>query len=118
MRKINNKLIASTILIAWIALLIYAVADNAGLFTNTIGPEEALANSAFARTMFMDIGGLSTLAAVWIIFGSDKAGISQYVRYFFAFISLFVGSFAVMPFVSLYFWQLPKRDSSEERRKV
>lgn len=64
---------------------------------------ETLQESSFVRGMFLDIGVFSTLASVWILYSSDKI-----TRYFFAFFVLFIGSFALLPYISLLLWDYKK----------
>lgn len=69
-----------------------------------IGITESMRTSGFARGMFMDIGILSTIIASWIAFGTKEK-----FRYFFAIITLFVGSIAALPFLAIYFWKKEDR---------
>lgn len=57
-----------------------------------LGTRETLRRSPFARVMFMDIGVLSTLGALYLVLNGKTA-----VRVPAAAASLFVGSFALLP---------------------
>jgi hypothetical protein len=64
-----------------------------------LGTLGALKRSSFTRIMFMDIGALSTLGALYLaITGQTRA------RYPAAILSLFVGSFALIPALAYEDW--------------
>jgi hypothetical protein len=64
-----------------------------------LGTLGALKHSSFTRIMFMDIGALSTLGALYLaVTGRTK------VRYPAAIASLFVGSFALIPALAYEDW--------------
>ncbi len=102
--KFKYRLISLVILFSWLGTIILLALDARGLFGSDIGLENTLATSSFARGMFIDIGALSTLAAIWIIFATK-----YWFRFLFAFASLFIGSFAVMPFLAIHFWIISRQ---------
>lgn len=61
-----------------------------------LGTRETLRRSAFARVMFMDIGALSTLGALYLVMNGRTR-----VRLPAAVASLFAGSFALLPALML-----------------
>ncbi|WP_425145969.1 hypothetical protein [Deinococcus sp.] len=64
-----------------------------------LGTLETLRRSSFARIMFMDIGALSTLGALYLLLnGKTPARIPA------ALASLFVGSFALIPGLAYEDW--------------
>ncbi|MBB5234406.1 hypothetical protein [Deinococcus budaensis] len=65
-----------------------------------LGTLETLRRSSFARVMFMDIGALSTLGALYLVLNGKTA-----VRVPAALASLFVGSFALLPALAWEDWQ-------------
>jgi len=81
---------------AWLSLVAFAVLDAFGLFGPDIGVLETLRVSSLSRTMFLDIGLLSTLAAAWALL--DRRHPSAPV---FAVLMLFLGSFALLPYLVL-----------------
>lgn len=106
MKKMKKyKIISVICLLTWLFLLAYAVFDNI-VFTNELGVIEVLEKSSFARIMFNDIGGLSTAASAWIIFATKLK-----IRWFFAILILFTGSFALFPYLSIYFWDKATKES-------
>lgn len=65
-----------------------------------LGTLGTLRRSQFARVMFMDIGAVSTLAAVYVVLtGTSK------LRYPAAVASLFAGSFALIPYLAYEDWR-------------
>ncbi|WP_019587560.1 hypothetical protein [Deinococcus apachensis] len=64
-----------------------------------LGVWETLRRSAFARVMFMDIGVLSTLGALYLVLRGKTR-----VRFPAALASLFVGSFALLPALAWEDW--------------
>ncbi len=64
-----------------------------------IGTLGALKQSGFTRVMFMDIGALSTLGALYLLLTGRTP-----VRYPAAVASLFVGSFALIPALAYEDW--------------
>lgn len=64
-----------------------------------LGTRETLRRSPFARVMFMDIGVLSTLGALYLVLNGRAA-----VRVPAALASLFVGSFALLPALAWEDW--------------
>lgn len=95
-RNLNIFLALSTFL-SWIFLIVY-IRKDPKIFKNKIGVSETLKQSSFARGMFMDIGALSTIISAWMIWGTKSR-----FRFIFAILTLFVGSFAVLPFLTIYF---------------
>lgn len=72
-----------------------------------LGTLDTLKQSHFARVMFADIGALSTLGALYaILAGKSRA------RFPAALASLFVGSFALLPFLAYEDWRALKNPSS------
>ncbi|WP_104989772.1 hypothetical protein [Deinococcus sp. NW-56] len=65
-----------------------------------LGTMDTLRRSPFARVMFMDIGVLSTLGALYLVLNGRAA-----VRVPAAVASLFVGSFALLPALAWEDWQ-------------
>lgn len=57
-----------------------------------LGTLESLKRSSFTRVMFMDVGALSTLGALYLVLNGRTA-----VRVPAAVASLFMGSFALLP---------------------
>lgn len=92
-----NFFLAISSLVSWILLILY-IRKDPKLFRNKLGVGETLKQSSFARGMFMDIGALSTIISAWMIWGTKSR-----LRFLFAILTLFVGSFAVLPFLTIYF---------------
>ncbi|GGM21563.1 hypothetical protein [Deinococcus aerophilus] len=65
-----------------------------------LGTVETLKRSSFARIMFMDIGALSTLGALYLMLNGKTA-----VRAPAAAASLVVGSFALLPALAYEDWR-------------
>jgi len=75
-----------------------------------LGTLETLRRSPFARVMFMDIGVLSTLGALYLVLGGKTS-----VRMPAALASLFVGSFALLPALAWEDWvAMQERDNEAE----
>lgn len=84
---------------AWIFLLIYAVSSYVYSYRGDVGDLNAFMASNFTRTMFMDIGLLSSAAAFWIVvFGRSP------LRFLFAVATLILGSFAFFPYLAWLEW--------------
>ncbi|WP_135228818.1 hypothetical protein [Deinococcus fonticola] len=64
-----------------------------------LGTLDTLKRSSFARVMFMDIGVLSTLGALYLVLNGKTA-----VRVPAALASLFAGSFALLPALAYEDW--------------
>ena len=64
-----------------------------------LGALPTLRRSPFARVMFMDVGALSTLRALWLLLNGRTR-----VRVPAALASLFVGSFALLPALAWEDW--------------
>ena len=64
-----------------------------------LGTLDSLRRSSFTRIMFMDIGALSTLGALYLVLNGKTA-----VRVPAAVASLFVGSFALLPALAYEDW--------------
>ncbi|GHF63805.1 hypothetical protein HNQ07_004549 [Deinococcus metalli] len=73
-----------------------------------LGTRGALKRSAFTRIMFMDIGALSTLGALYLVLNGRTA-----VRVPAAIASLFVGSFALLPALAYEDWAALRRQHEE-----
>lgn len=69
-----------------------------------LGSLDSLKQSAFARIMFMDIGALSTLGALYLVLNGKTA-----LRVPAAFASLFAGSFALLPALAYEDWVAMKQ---------
>jgi hypothetical protein len=65
-----------------------------------LGTLGTLRRSQFARVMFMDIGAVSTLAALYAVLNGKSR-----LRYPAAIASLFAGSFALIPFLAYEDWR-------------
>ncbi|SMB88901.1 hypothetical protein [Deinococcus hopiensis] len=65
-----------------------------------LGTRETLRRSPFARVMFMDIGVLGTLGALYLVLNGKTA-----LRVPAALATLFVGSFALLPALAWEDWQ-------------
>lgn len=87
------------IALAFVSLMFYTVFDTIASrqLENQLGTIETLKRSSFARTMFMDIGVLSTIFSYWILYKTKV-----HYRFIFAPLTLFIGSFSVLPFLWLY----------------
>jgi hypothetical protein len=80
-----------------------------------LGTRETLRRSPFARVMFMDIGALSTLGALYLLLNGRTA-----VRVPGAVASLFAGSFALLPALAYEDWakmQAKAGTGTEEYRR-
>lgn len=99
--KLNKyKVLSIGVFCYWIFLIGFAALDSQGLFGEDIGLDASLATSSLARVMFMDIGGLSSLVAAWMLFSSKWK-----LRYLFACLSLVAGSFVALPYVAFWLWK-------------
>jgi len=94
----QNRMYVAAASLSFFGLVGIAFADARGAFGDDIGLKDTLRHSSFARIMFADIGALSTIIAAWMILATNHP-----LRFVFAFASLFIGSFAVLPFLVLYF---------------
>ena len=98
----KNRQTAIILTFAYLFLLLYSLLEELGLFGPDIGIVSTIQMSSFARAMFIDVGILATLCAFWIlIYGKEKW------RIIFAFATLFVGSFALLPYLIMHFWKKP-----------
>lgn len=75
-----------------------------------LGTLETLRRSAFARVMFMDIGVLSTLGALYL----GLTGRTRVVRFAGAVAALFAGSFALLPALAYEDWVAMRRQPPED----
>ncbi len=73
-----------------------------------LGAAETLRRSSFARIMFMDIGMLSTLGALYLLLGGRTP-----VRVPGAAASLFAGSFALIPALAWEDWAAMQRAQTQ-----
>lgn len=73
-----------------------------------LGTLETVRRSPFARIMFMDIGALSTLGALYLVLNGRTP-----VRVPAAVASLFVGSFALLPALAYEDWAALQRHDQE-----
>lgn len=76
-----------------------------------LGTRETLRRSPFARVMFMDIGVLSTLGALYLVLNGKTA-----VRVPAAVASLFVGSFALLPALAWEDWRAMGEEEQAAQR--
>ena len=77
-----------------------------------LGTRGTLRRSAFARTMFADIGALGTLGALYLaLTGKTRARVPGAVG------TLFLGSFALLPALAYEDWKA-MREQSQERRSA
>ena len=60
-----------------------------------LGARETLRRSPFARTMFADIGALSTVASLYVALRYTSP-----LRFVAAILTLFIGSFALLPYLA------------------
>lgn len=65
-----------------------------------LGTWDTLRHSPFARVMFMDIGALSTLGALYLVLNGKTA-----IRVPAAIATLFLGSFALLPALAWEDWK-------------
>jgi len=75
-----------------------------------LGTVETLRRSSFARVMFMDIGALSTLGALYLFLTGKTR-----VRVPAAIASLFLGSFALLPALAYEDWAALQRGEAEDQ---
>ncbi|WP_110885505.1 hypothetical protein [Deinococcus yavapaiensis] len=81
----------------WAMLVLTSVWKPEG---QDLGTVATLKKSRFARVMFMDVGALSTLGALYaVLAGKSRA------RFPAALASLFVGSFALLPYLAYEDWR-------------
>ena len=99
----KTKILSLFLLLMWLFLFIYSSLDAQGRFGSDIGFQATLNTSSLARVMFMDIGVLPTLIALFI--ASRKA---PFIKYLFAILTLVFGSFAALPFLAYYYWNKEK----------
>lgn len=114
--KINkDRQIAIILGLAYIFLIIYAILEETGFFGPDIGVLRSLQSSGFTRAMFLDIGILATMVAFWVLLTGKKK-----YRIIFAIAILFVGSFALLPYLILEFWKgnIPLKNYSKARVKT
>ena len=76
-----------------------------------LGTVESLKRSPFTRIMFMDIGALSTLGALYLVLNGRTA-----VRVPAAIASLFVGGFALLPALAYEDWAALRGQWPEDGR--
>jgi hypothetical protein len=95
----------------WLFLVILTYLDSLGeLGMVDYSNGETLRNSSLARIMFVDIGVLATFAAYWV-YRSSKVSI----RVGFAIATLFVGSFALLPYIAYYYYLIDSGQSDKVR---
>ncbi|PTA66579.1 hypothetical protein C8263_17145 [Deinococcus arcticus] len=76
-----------------------------------LGTRQTLQRSPFARVMFMDIGALSTLGALFLaLTGQTRARVPGAVA------SLFLGSFALLPALAYEDWVALSREDRVQGR--
>lgn len=81
----------------WLMLVLTAVFGRAR--PGEPGARETMQRSSFARVMFMDVGALSTLGALYLALNGRTP-----IRVPAAVASLFVGSFALLPALAFEDW--------------
>ncbi|MCA9376738.1 hypothetical protein H6763_02485 [Candidatus Nomurabacteria bacterium] len=96
MNSSEKRRLGITFIVVWVLLVIYAIFDPQ-LMNDFIPMRSVLEESSFARIMFIDIGVFSTISCFWIL-NSEKSK----RRYPFALAVLFVGSFALLPFLAIH----------------
>lgn len=101
MQKRNNLILSIISLLTWISLINLVKQDKSNKFfkEDQIGTIDTLKKSSFARGMFLDIGVLSSIISFWI-FKSSKSKL----RIPFVIATIFVGSFAALPYFTMYFF--------------
>ncbi|PNY81567.1 hypothetical protein [Deinococcus koreensis] len=75
-----------------------------------LGTLDSLRRSSFTRIMFMDIGALSTLGALYLVLNGKTA-----VRVPAAVASLFVGSFALLPALAYEDWVALQAEKGQQK---
>ena len=90
----------------WAIIVLSAVLGRGR--SGNLGTLETLRRSPFARVMFMDIGVLSTLGALYLVLNGQTA-----IKVPAALASLFVGSFALLPALAWEDWTAMRE--AEER---
>jgi hypothetical protein len=93
-------------LYAGLYLTLILTAVLGGRKRGDIGTLGALKQSSFTRIMFMDIGALSTLGALYLLLTGRTPA-----RYPAAVASLFVGSFALLPALAYEDWIAMQRQA-------
>lgn len=83
---------------------VFATALISGRFRD-LGTRATLRRSHFARTMFADIGALSTVAGLYVVLRYRSP-----LRFLAAGLTLFVGSFALLPYLAWEDYRAWKRD--------
>ena len=73
-----------------------------------LGTRESLRRSSFTRVMFMDIGALGTLGALYLALNGKTA-----VRVPAALATLFAGSFALLPALAYEDWVAMQREKQK-----
>jgi hypothetical protein len=73
-----------------------------------LGTRATLKQSSFARIMFMDIGAVSTLGALYLVLNGKTS-----VRVPAALATLFVGSFALLPALAYEDWVAMQEKDNE-----
>ncbi len=95
--KIRYIYLAGIAFVMWISFIGFLAYDIYRGFGSDIGIVESLKQSGLARGMFYDIGLLSTVLAYWIAFETKIK-----VRWPFSIATLFMGSLAFLPYLTLY----------------
>ena len=95
-------------LYAGLYAMLLLTATLGGKKKGDIGTLGALRASTFTRVMFMDIGALSTLGALYLLLSGKTAA-----RFPAAVASLFVGSFALIPALAYEDWAAMQAESQE-----
>lgn len=96
-----HKPISILIILTWLSLILFLILDAQGLFGTDIGIQKTLESSSFARGMFADIGAISTFVSGIMLFCTKSK-----LRYLFAPLTLFIGSFAALPYFAYILWRL------------
>jgi hypothetical protein len=96
----KNRLFSIFCLGYWLSLIVFVILDTLGIFGTDVGFFGSLQTSSLARVMFMDIGALATVAAIWIIFNTKTK-----FKWLIALLTICFGSFILLPYLSWYFWE-------------
>ena len=95
-------------LYAGLYALLLLTAVLGGKKRGDLGTLGTLGKSSFARVMFMDIGAVSTLGALYLLLSGKTAA-----RFPAAVASLFVGSFALIPGLAYEDWAAMQAESQK-----
>jgi hypothetical protein len=94
----------------WAMLVVTSVARPRG---KDLGTLETLRRSHFSRVMFADIGALSTLGALYAVLRFRSPW-----RFVAGGLTLFVGSFALLPYLAWEDWRATRAGNAESDEGV